>query len=209
ATEDVIFCRNVLIYFTEEARQTALGNVARLLDPEGILYVGHTEAKATLDPRFRPLSPEYPFALGLAREGTEYEVPSTERPVLSVLPQREVRIASPNPVLGTLYSPPPPPESNPLALAQERADAGQLDEAALLCEQLLRRRPPPVAALYLLGVVRQAQGRLAEARRCYDQVLYLEPTHHEALIHLALLAESDGDGARAAHYRRRAGRARR
>src|SRR5262249_30560801 len=66
AAVDVIFCRNVLIYFTSEARQTALDNLAGLLAEEGMLYIGHTESRTALDPRFRALSSEFPFGLGLA-----------------------------------------------------------------------------------------------------------------------------------------------
>ena len=59
---DVIFCRNLLIYFDEPARQRALANLDRLLSPDGILFVGHAEQLGILSPRFRPAGDRGTFA---------------------------------------------------------------------------------------------------------------------------------------------------
>lgn len=40
---DLIVCRNVMIYFTEEAKDTIYDNFAKSLKPGGILFVGSTE----------------------------------------------------------------------------------------------------------------------------------------------------------------------
>ena len=40
---DIIFCRNVMIYFDEESRKKLVENLYRALKPEGYLFVGHTE----------------------------------------------------------------------------------------------------------------------------------------------------------------------
>src|SRR5262249_8528550 len=91
--------------------------------------------------------------------------------------------------------------------AQEAANEGRLQDAAALCEQLARAGPPSPAVLCLLGVIRQAQGDRAAAARFFHQAVYLDPAHQESLVHLALLADADGDATRAALYRRRAARA--
>ncbi len=41
---DAIFCRNVLIYFGPEAKQTIVGRIVSMLRPGGTLYLGHSEA---------------------------------------------------------------------------------------------------------------------------------------------------------------------
>lgn len=41
---DVIFCRNVMIYFDQPVRQRLLAEAFRLLKPGGYLIVGHTES---------------------------------------------------------------------------------------------------------------------------------------------------------------------
>ncbi len=40
---DVIFCRNVVIYFNEETQQELWKNFARILHPGGWLFLGHSE----------------------------------------------------------------------------------------------------------------------------------------------------------------------
>jgi chemotaxis protein methyltransferase CheR len=42
-TFDVVFCRNVLIYFTERALRRAVSRFATILSPGGFLFLGHSE----------------------------------------------------------------------------------------------------------------------------------------------------------------------
>jgi chemotaxis protein methyltransferase CheR len=54
---DLIVCRNVLIYFTEPARQLMFARLAEALRPGGVLFVGATEALAMTELfGLRPLS---------------------------------------------------------------------------------------------------------------------------------------------------------
>ena len=49
---DVIFCRNVLIYFSEAAFQHAVANFARALRKGGLLFLGHSESLIGRSDRF-------------------------------------------------------------------------------------------------------------------------------------------------------------
>jgi len=40
---DIIFMRNVLIYFDEDTKKTILGKVRQLLKPDGYLFLGSSE----------------------------------------------------------------------------------------------------------------------------------------------------------------------
>ncbi|MDH5436036.1 MAG: protein-glutamate O-methyltransferase CheR, partial [Gammaproteobacteria bacterium] len=40
---DIIFCRNLLIYFDRETQNSALGSLSKLLNKDGTLFVGHAE----------------------------------------------------------------------------------------------------------------------------------------------------------------------
>ena len=59
----------------------------------------------------------------------------------------------------------------------------------------------------LLGVALRGQGRIAEAEVCLERALYLDRNHYQALVHLALLREANGDTSAATRLRRRAARA--
>ncbi|RVU30072.1 CheR family methyltransferase [Neptunomonas marina] len=50
---DVIFCRNVMIYFDKETQQMLLDKFAEVLKPGGILFVGHSESPFRLTDRFK------------------------------------------------------------------------------------------------------------------------------------------------------------
>jgi chemotaxis protein methyltransferase CheR len=51
---DVIFCRNVVIYFDRESQRQLLQRFATLLRPQGLLVVGHAESFPAAHPAFRP-----------------------------------------------------------------------------------------------------------------------------------------------------------
>lgn len=52
---DVIFCRNLLIYFDESARETAARNIHESLHPGGYICLGHTESMSRLSETFEPV----------------------------------------------------------------------------------------------------------------------------------------------------------
>jgi chemotaxis protein methyltransferase CheR len=51
---DIIFCRNVAIYFTLEDRKKLFSKLADALEPDGYLIIGSTESLTGVCPRFVP-----------------------------------------------------------------------------------------------------------------------------------------------------------
>lgn len=49
---DVVFCRNLLIYFDDAAREVAANNLFACLNPGGFLCLGHTESMSRISDRF-------------------------------------------------------------------------------------------------------------------------------------------------------------
>lgn len=49
---DVVFCRNVLIYFSSELQQQIITNIHRVLKPDGILFLGGSETPKGLNDLF-------------------------------------------------------------------------------------------------------------------------------------------------------------
>ncbi len=54
---DVIFCRNVIIYFTRETQRALFERMAHALAPHGYLMVGHSETLHWLADLFEPVGP--------------------------------------------------------------------------------------------------------------------------------------------------------
>ena len=49
---DVIFCRNVVIYFDKETQQRLFDRYADMLHPHGYLFIGHSESLLGITDRF-------------------------------------------------------------------------------------------------------------------------------------------------------------
>jgi chemotaxis protein methyltransferase CheR len=64
---DLIFMRNVLIYFGIETKKSILAKVRRLLWPDGLLLLGGSESTIYLDDAFEPMPPERPAFFRLRR----------------------------------------------------------------------------------------------------------------------------------------------
>lgn len=58
---DIVFCRNVLIYLHDEARQRVRDHLYRVLRPGGLLFLGHADPLGRAEARFEPLAPTAAF----------------------------------------------------------------------------------------------------------------------------------------------------
>jgi chemotaxis protein methyltransferase WspC len=218
---NVIFCRNMLIYFDETARSRAMKALDRLLTPEGLLFVGYAETGLFRASGYVPV--RYPRAFAYRKAGVRHDQPLPPKyrppqfhphpnPPSSEGEGREGGHATgegfmaPGAVSGEL-SRPGDAQAPALETARRLADQGELEAAATLCETFMRGHGPSAPAYVLLGLIRQAAGNAAQAEHCFGRAVYLQPDHYEALIHLALLMEHRGDTAMAAVLRQRAQRA--
>ncbi|WP_063534201.1 CheR family methyltransferase [Burkholderia sp. MSMB1589WGS] len=95
----------------------------------------------------------------------------------------------------------------PLDAARRLADAGALDAAQQAVHASIEQSGPSAGAFYLLGLIADARGRGDEATDCYRKALYLDPSHYEALTHLATLLDIAGDRDSAQWLMQRARRA--
>ena len=66
-TFDVIFCRNVLIYFDQDTKASIFDRLSRMLEPDGVLALGAAESVVGISDAFKP----YPDRRGLYRLNTE------------------------------------------------------------------------------------------------------------------------------------------
>ena len=227
---DVIFFRNILIYFDRATQDRAIHVLSRLLTPQGVLFVGSSESGVLLNHNF--VTAKIPLAFAFRRASAA--LPASQ-PIQQPIPQR----APKHPATVVRDAPLVPAQSAPrsrrtlpttlaapaapaidvrpvlpmqsigadanagIEKVQRLADQGQLAEAEKYCEQHLCEHGPSAQAYYLLGLMRDAIGQQAQSIDYYRKALYLDPNHHEALIHLAFQLGQQGDaaGAHVLHQR--------
>ncbi|ATQ78426.1 methyltransferase [Massilia violaceinigra] len=214
---DVIFCRNLLIYFDDPTVASAIASLARLLADDGILFAGYAEVPAFCRNGFGAL--RAPGAFALEKTGAHASWPARIPARQHVRPLAPLRPATPAPA----PVPPPPASAAPpvraappaaarpaqadmLARARRQADVGDYQGAAAACRELLEQNPDSADAYFILGMVSECEQRMAEAGDHWRRCVYLQPDHYEALCHLALLAEQSGEPAQATALKQRAAR---
>lgn len=207
---DVVFCRNLLIYLTAEARARAEAMLDRLVAADGLLVLGAAEPPI-LKGDWIPAGTSSVFAL---RRGIR-EVPTpTIRP-----PARPLRRPSAPPPAPSLASAARAPSTGTttdaavtrsldgvLREAGALANDRRIAEALALCDAHARQAGPAPQLFFLMGMLHQSAGDLDRAEGCFHKTLYLDATHDEALLALALLATQRGDAAMAEKYRQSAAR---
>jgi chemotaxis protein methyltransferase WspC len=212
APYDVIFCRNLLIYFDTGKQALALEKLKRLLKPNGSLFVGPAEAVLASRNGFQPLNEVMSFAFKKepmpVASITGFRMPQPKRAVLP-----EQRLSSPaSTSMGTVtaiaaeFSAKPKTQVD-ISQIQSLADAGQFEQALALCQGFFHENVATAEVCYLRGLIHDAMNETADAVKWYRKTVYLEPAHSEALLHLALHYERQNNPTAAARLRQRAKRA--
>lgn len=225
---DFVFCRNLLIYFDAATQERAVALLKGFARRDGVLFVGPAETSLMTGRRLPalPLARAFAFHAEASKPAEPVApaawTPPAPRPLaMHLSAQRPVRMpAAPAPGASpsTLASSPrPSPAAAPARPADSGndaalraiavlADQGRVQEAMAQCRIHLAEHGASADALYLLGLLQDAGGDTRQAQAAYRKALYLDPTHREALLHLAALVESEGDAEGARRLQARAAR---
>jgi chemotaxis protein methyltransferase CheR len=183
---DVIFCRNVLMYFSEERTREVTRKFYRSLVPGGWLIVSGTETANALFPSFSAV--HLPGAVLYRKPGGAEEPKPVEPATLPLEPPPPS--APPRPVVAVATEIAEEPATRPasghllLDKARQCANEGKLADAAAWCEQAISIEKMNPAQHYLLATIRQEQGEAEAAIQSLKRALYLDPTF--ALAHFGL-----------------------
>lgn len=196
---DLVFCRNVMIYFSRNLIARTVGRFRDMLRPGGWLIVGHAE--------FDPMA----FA-GFIRvqlnNASAYQRPQTGRAPESGLPAVSEFPSDfewmPAPEAGrpaqTLHAG-PAAKSSPSAPSLERvrelADRGALHAAAALGKQLTTLEPLSAAAHFTLGLILESTLSCREAKEALRRAIYLDRNFALAHYHFATCLQTVGENAKA------------
>ena len=127
---DIVFCRNLLIYFDDATTATAIARLRLLLADDGMLFAGYAEVPAFCAHGFTPMRMPGAFALQKERRA-------------EVRPRGQLRPApapAPAPALARTPTPARPPA--PLQAQQPVQRAAQAADPAILLERARREEQP-------------------------------------------------------------------
>jgi chemotaxis protein methyltransferase WspC len=202
---DIVYCRNLLIYFGAEARIRLINNIERLLARGGLLFVGHAETSSFKAAKLEPLDDRSAFGFRKVERETVMDIKSPA--VISSLPLFQTKPITckdvPKTLLAASHALKP---QDFLQEAQKMANKGRLKEAEEICEQLLLKDKANASAYCLLGSIQHGLGNLKRAEECFMRAIYLDEFCYDAMIHLSLIREYQGDFASAEVLKRRAAR---
>ena len=215
---DFVFCRNLLIYFDLATQQRVFEVLKNLTQADGVLFIGPAEGSLLARLGMRPLGIAQSFAY--VRQEPQAVVPPRKAAALPVAPSAPApRPAATAPLPRRSITPPAPARSlapsrsaqadELLARIATLANGGNSAEARAECQRYLQQFEPSAQVFYWLGLLSDVAGDAGEAVSQYRKALYLEPQHHEALVHLAMLLDAQGDAAGARRLRERAARSER
>ncbi|MCX6270898.1 MAG: tetratricopeptide repeat protein [Bacteroidetes bacterium] len=173
---DVIFCRNVMIYFSRETIRNVSERLFDSLVNGGILVVSPVEMSTLISPRFNKI-----FYSGYTFYQKEKKKQRTKKETV----ENEFQTVTPPPVIappggsGQEENDPlpdiqPVTEKNPFLLAKAAADSGSLNDAIRYCDEALKLNKTDYRIYYLKATVLLELGREEEAMSTLNQLVYLE-----------------------------------
>lgn len=189
---DLVLLRNVLIYFRRPLQRLVVSHIARLLAPEGYLFLGASETLWQIQDELESVDLGPCFA---------YRHRTTPKPVSTPIPPRKVAVPAPpkpEPARERIAPPVPVPEPAPspvapqppglherLLVASRDLAANRITEAGKVIGQVLAADPSEPAAHALEGFLNDLQGKTEDAVSSYRAALYLDPALFQVRVLLA------------------------
>ena len=215
---DIVFCRNVLMYFSPAQAQAAVERIAGAMAPGGYLFLGHAETLRGLSQDFHLCHTHATFYYRRKLPAGETAAATFSPPQWNCAPIRPVLpddpawadvIARASQRIDTLAGRAPQAGSRPAAPAQPDLDHAlsclhkeQFEQSLALIEKLPQQHADDPDVLLLKAISLSQSGALAAAQEVCRQLLARDEFHAGAHYVLALCREEGGDyPAALAHYR--------
>jgi chemotaxis protein methyltransferase CheR len=217
-TMDIIFCRNVLMYFTKEWVNKISQDLFHCLSEDGWFVVSSCELSSQVFPQFTPVN--FPGAVlyrktkngsscsfpSIALTEKEVQLTSTFSPLLSI---------SPSPFLALSQSPHLPITHSviqqPQAIFEETsadkifairllADQGHLEEALSICNEAIASYKLSSGLYFLRSSILQELDKSSEAIASLKQAIYIDPDYIMGHFALGNLFIRQGNAKNAERY---------
>ncbi len=189
---DLIFCRNVTIYFTAPVTQKVIRDFCNCLVDGGWLIPGPSEPNMLFYNDFAPRN--FPGAIVYQKAAT---APVQAPPIVSPSPQTIPVFSpkeSPKPTLVAPIPPKPisPPPVDPYQAALELLHQGYVENALIKLYQKLDLNPSFAPTYCLLGKLYANKGNLEEAQHWCEQAIEKDKLRPEPYYTLSMIYQQHG-----------------
>jgi chemotaxis protein methyltransferase CheR len=202
---DLLFCRNVLIYFELETIRRIIAKFSQALRPQGYLFMGHAETMQNVSERFQRHHQNNAFFYQLKDGSATSKSVSIKGASKSPLPSDTVAAVSvkarakskttavpqktvPNKTLK-------PALCDPEQLYRDALtafDREKFAESSTLFDQLLEQQPANPKALVGKGLLMANQGKYSDARICCARAIKQDDLLPEAYFLRGLILDMEG-----------------
>ncbi|MDO8847478.1 MAG: CheR family methyltransferase [Coriobacteriia bacterium] len=194
---DIIFCRNVTIYFRLDSTRRVVSNFFDSLNEGGYLFVGHSETLTSVNDTFEAVEvggvflyrkpvPRKTFAFG------QSQAPKTPRAARPSTSATRAARAKAKPV-----ATPPDDSGDPLEQARIDLKEGRPERVLEIVEAVLATDPNNAEAHLLSAYVHADTANYDEAMRASHRALAINPLLPVARYILGIIYQRQGDPVRA------------
>lgn len=207
---DVIFCRNVLMYFTPELARKVVERFHRSLVNGGWLIVSPCEASQVMYPQFKAVSFRDAVFYQKQAPGTEPRPMRDSAPKLRtpssirIVPPLSAKPSSPLHMPLSTIAPPIPPEQTDFEKALTLYEKGLYPEAEIMLVPLVPPNQKNIRENVLLCRIRANQGKLAESLMLLEQVISADKLNPGLHYLRAMILQEQGDNNQACASLKRA-----
>lgn len=196
AAFDIIFCRNVMMYFDRERMRHLVGCFRDSLVEGGWMLVGPSETDVELFREFRTVN----VPGTTLYQKTRNPVPGFSWPLPSVPKVAAPSVWQPAPLEINVPLPPPvwppaPEVGDELVAVRTLADHGDWKPALNRCQALLTREPLRAEAHFFHALLLENMGELTASEQALRKAIYLDRNYALPHYHLGLLLRRRGDKA--------------
>ncbi|GAV30886.1 protein methyltransferase frzF [Coriobacteriaceae bacterium EMTCatB1] len=220
---DIIFCRNVTIYFKLESTKRVVSNFFNSLNEGGYLFIGHSETLSQINDQFEAVEvggvflyrkPKTRRGIGIAaRKPAGAPMPPAEPPALG---QREAAVGRSSRTTGrkperdaeqhsAARRPRPAPRASsseaqapdPVQAARAALEEGRVAEALELAQRIIASDPNNADGHLIVAYVHADAGDYAAALESCHRALAINPLLPSARYILGIIYQRQGDVVRA------------
>lgn len=211
---NVIFCRNMLIYFDVEIKNSVIKALHRRIHPDGVLFLGHAETGRMVQGLFESMKHPGAFAYHpVSSSGYVVQKIAADKSYINIVSNTDkfyprqsrdsVDIVHEVDIKDKVVANDEDKIIISLEDIQVIADRGDLLTATNLCEKYIKNNPLDADGYCLHGTIFLAQENDDKAQASFKRAVYLKPKHYQSLAHLSVLAEEQGNVSAALNYRAR------